>query len=52
MNVFVISSLARDTPMIETFKGVMPFFGAEIGRVALLLAFPALALWLPGLLGG
>ena len=52
MNVFVISSLAKDTPMIETFKGVMPFFGAEIGRVALLLAFPAIALWLPGLLEG
>ena len=52
MNVFVISSLAKDTPRIETVKGVTPFFGVEIGRVALLLAFPALALWLPGLLGG
>jgi TRAP-type C4-dicarboxylate transport system permease large subunit len=50
MNVFVISAMARDTPMIETFKGVMPFFGAELLRVILLLSFPALALWLPGLL--
>lgn len=50
MNVFVISSLARDTPMIETFKGVMPFFGAEIFRVVLLVSFPALTLWLPRLL--
>jgi tripartite ATP-independent transporter DctM subunit len=52
MNVFVISALARDTPMIETFKGVMPFFGAEIVRVAVLLAFPGLTLWLPRLLSG
>ena len=52
MNVFVISALARDTPMIETFKGVMPFFGAEIVRVILLLAFPALTLWLPRVLAG
>ncbi len=52
MNVFVISALARDTPMIETFKGVMPFFGAEILRVILLLAFPALTLWLPRVLAG
>ncbi|MBV0912157.1 TRAP transporter large permease [Anianabacter salinae] len=50
MNVFVISAMAKDTPMIETFKGVMPFFGAEIFRVILLLVFPALTLWLPSLL--
>ncbi|CTQ55492.1 Neu5Ac permease [Roseibium album] len=47
MNVFVISSLAKDTPMIETFKGVAPFFGAELIRVVLLVSFPALTLWLP-----
>lgn len=52
MNVFIISALAKDTPMIETFKGVAPFFCAELLRVALLLAFPALTLWLPRLLGG
>jgi len=52
MNVFVISAMARDTPMIETFKGVMPFFGAEILRVILILAFPAMTLWLPSLLSG
>ncbi len=50
MNVFVISALAKDTPMIETFKGVMPFFGAELVRVAILVAFPVITLWLPGLL--
>jgi tripartite ATP-independent transporter DctM subunit len=50
MNVFVISSLAKDTPMSETFKGVMPFFGAELVRVTILVAFPAITLWLPRLL--
>ncbi|MCB1355245.1 MAG: TRAP transporter large permease [Maritimibacter sp.] len=52
MNVFVISALAKDTPMSETFKGVLPFFGAEILRVVVLLAFPGLVLWLPQLFGG
>jgi len=52
MNVFVISALARDIPMIETFRGVMPFFLAEIVRVAALVAFPGLILWLPRLLSG
>ncbi|SON53559.1 Neu5Ac permease [Hartmannibacter diazotrophicus] len=52
MNVFVISALDPETPMRETFKGVMPFFFAELIRVALLLAFPAMTLWLPRVLGG
>lgn len=50
MNVFVISSMARDVPMMDTFRGVMPFFGAELIRVAILVAFPALVLWLPRVL--
>jgi tripartite ATP-independent transporter DctM subunit len=50
MNVFVINSLARDVPMAETFKGVFPFFLIELVRVALLVAFPSLSLFLPALL--
>ncbi len=50
--VFVISALARDVPMSRTFLGVMPFFVAELFRVALLVAFPAISLWLPKLLAG
>lgn len=50
MNVFIISAQAKDVPMIDTFFGVLPFFGAEIVRVIILIAFPALALWLPNLL--
>ncbi|MGO4917142.1 TRAP transporter large permease [Pseudogemmobacter sp. W21_MBD1_M6] len=50
MNVFVISALAKDVPMSETFKGVLPFFLAELLRVAVLLAFPVIVLWLPRVL--
>jgi TRAP-type C4-dicarboxylate transport system permease large subunit len=52
MNVFVINSLARDVPMSETFRGVLPFFGAELLRVVVLVSFPALTLWLPRILSG
>jgi len=52
MNVFVINSLAKDVPMIQTFIGVLPFFFAELIRVVILIAFPALSLWLPKLLAG
>ncbi len=52
MNVFVISAIAKDVPMKETFIGVLPFFMAEIVRVGILIAFPAITLYLPRLLYG
>lgn len=52
MNVFVISALARDVPMITTFRGVAPFFLSELLRVSLLILFPVISLGLPRLLGG
>ncbi|MGB0498426.1 MAG: TRAP transporter large permease [Rubricella sp.] len=52
MNVFVISSLARDVPMSTTFRGVVPFFASEIIRVGILILFPSLTLGLPMLLQG
>ena len=46
MNVYIINSLARDVPMSETFKGVVPFLISDAIRVALLAFFPILSLWL------
>jgi C4-dicarboxylate transporter DctM subunit len=51
LNVFVINSLARDVPMIETFKGVLPFLVSDAVRVLLIVAFPVITLALPRLLG-
>lgn len=50
LNVFIIHAIAKDVPMSETFKGVFPFFLAELVRVALLIAFPSIVLFLPELL--
>jgi TRAP-type C4-dicarboxylate transport system permease large subunit len=52
LNVFIISSLSKDTPMSETFRGVIPFFAIEILRVALIIAVPGLVLIMPRLMGG
>lgn len=52
MNVFIISALAENVPMRDTFIGVCPFFAAEFVRVVVLIAFPAITLWLPRLLSG
>jgi len=44
MNVFIINSLARDIPMRETFRGVLPFLASDAIRVLLLLFFPSITL--------
>lgn len=44
MNVFIINRLARDVPLVETFKGVMPFLLSDFIRIAVLLFFPSIAL--------
>jgi tripartite ATP-independent transporter DctM subunit len=50
LNVFVINSMAKDVPMIETFKGVFPFLISDGLRVALIILFPIITLILPRLL--
>lgn len=50
LNVFVIHSLAKDVPMIETFKGVMPFLASDAIRVVFIISFPIISLFLPRML--
>lgn len=49
INVFVLNSMAPDVPLKTIFKGILPFFFADIVRLALVIIFPVLALWLPSL---
>jgi tripartite ATP-independent transporter DctM subunit len=49
INVFVIHGLNRRIPLSAIFAGVMPFVIADVLRIALVVLFPALALWLPSL---
>jgi tripartite ATP-independent transporter DctM subunit len=46
LNVYVMNGLARDVPMVETYKGVVPFLLTDALRLTLLILFPALALTL------
>ncbi|MGE0035579.1 MAG: TRAP transporter large permease [Xanthobacteraceae bacterium] len=52
LNVFVINSLAKDTPMIETFRGVVPFLMSDVVRLTLVVALPVLSLFIPHWLAG
>ena len=44
LNVFIINKMARDVPIIETFKGVIPFLISDIMRIILLFVFPSITL--------
>jgi tripartite ATP-independent transporter DctM subunit len=46
MNVYVLKAVLPSIPMVRIFKGLVPFVLADLVRLALLIAFPALALWL------
>lgn len=46
MNVFVIGGIARHIPLATIYRGIMPFFWADIVRLGLLIAFPGIALYL------
>ncbi|MBN9527640.1 MAG: TRAP transporter permease [Alphaproteobacteria bacterium] len=47
MNVFVIKSVVPDVDFTTIFKGVIPFIVTDLIRLAILIAFPMIALWLP-----
>lgn len=50
VNLFVIRSVVPDITMAEVVRGVLPFIVADIARVLLIAALPALSLWLPELI--
>jgi tripartite ATP-independent transporter DctM subunit len=47
LNVFVVKGIAKDVPMAEIFRGVMPFWGAMVTCLLIIIAFPRIALYLP-----
>ncbi|MDF1554327.1 MAG: TRAP transporter large permease [Deferrisomatales bacterium] len=46
MNVFVINSVAKDVSLPTIFRGVLPFVAIDVVRLVVLVAFPAITLFL------
>jgi len=46
LNVYVVNGMARDVPIAESYRGVMPFLISDTIRTVLLLLFPGISLWL------
>ncbi|MFY0681524.1 MAG: TRAP transporter large permease [Thalassovita sp.] len=51
MNLFVVKGVAPRISLADMSRGILPFIGADIVRLALLVMLPGLILWLPQLLG-
>jgi tripartite ATP-independent transporter DctM subunit len=47
MNMFVLKTLLPHVPTGTVFRVVMPFMWADVVRLAILVAFPIISLWLP-----
>jgi tripartite ATP-independent transporter DctM subunit len=50
LNVFVVKGVAPDVPITDIFKGILPFWGADMVRLFLLVMIPQIALFLPGIM--
>ena len=46
LNVYVVNAMAKDVPIAESYRGVMPFLASDTLRTLLLLMFPGISLWL------
>lgn len=50
IHLFLIKSLQPDTPLGTVMRGAVPFIVADLVKIVLLVAIPALSLWLPSVL--
>lgn len=50
INVYVVYGVAKDVPLEKIFTGILPFLAALVVCILLLLVFPQIALFLPGLM--
>lgn len=52
LNCFVVAGVRPDISVQDVFRGASPFFIADVVTVGVLIAFPEIVLWLPGLILG
>jgi len=52
LNCFVVAGVRPELSVQDVFRGVTPFFFADMITIAVLIAFPSIVLWLPKLILG
>jgi tripartite ATP-independent transporter DctM subunit len=51
LNCYVVNGVRPDIPLQDVFRGIAPFFVADVVTVGVLLAFPGIVTWLPYAVG-
>jgi C4-dicarboxylate transporter, DctM subunit len=51
LNVYIVNGMARDVPIAESYRGVLPFLVSDTLRTLLLLFVPPISLWLVSYVG-
>lgn len=51
LNLYILHSLNPEVPLGAIFRGIVPYFVADIFRLALIIFFPTVALYLPSIMG-
>jgi len=51
LNIYVLQGVAKDLSLGTIFRGVIPFLVADFLHLGAIIAFPAMALWLPKMMG-
>jgi tripartite ATP-independent transporter DctM subunit len=52
LNCFVVAGVRPELSVQDVFRGVTPFFFADMITIGVLIAFPSIVLWLPGVIMG
>ena len=50
--VYAVAGMVKDVPMFTIFRGIWPFLYAMLIAMIILIAFPQISLWLPGMMIG
>ena len=50
MNLYIIQGVAKDVSITQIFRGVLPFLASDFVHLLMIILFPAMVLWLPGVL--
>jgi TRAP-type C4-dicarboxylate transport system permease large subunit len=50
LNIFVLKATQPGVPLGSIYRGILPFFTADVARLLFLVFLPAVVLWLPSLM--
>ncbi|RMG33668.1 MAG: TRAP transporter large permease [Gammaproteobacteria bacterium] len=51
LNCFVVAGVRPECSVQDVFRGVVPFFAADVTTIGVLIALPQIVLWLPSQMG-